>query len=167
MAFDSLSLFFFQYTYFLSDSIGLFSWRRLLNFVFSAENNNCFWNWLIDLLIINSSITCLSINFSIIINLSICVRTWVACVAGGIVWMRDWSFGGWAVFQKKGVGTRRLKYAVFLSRGFAASDGSAVKSHSTILQRLRRQISLDYYTIPPGTQARTCVVDPPPHRGFA
>ena len=28
-----------------------------------------------------------------------------------------------------------------------------VKSHSTILQRLRRQISLDYYTIPPATQA--------------
>ena len=37
--------------------------------------------------------------------------------------------------------------------GFAARDGSAVKSHSTILQRLRRQISLDYYTIPPATQA--------------
>ena len=48
-----------------------------------------------------------------------------------------------------------------ISRGFAARDGSAVKSHSTILQRLRRQISLDYYTIPPATQAmllpgRTC-----------
>ena len=40
-----------------------------------------------------------------------------------------------------------------ISRGFAASDGSAVKSHSTILQRLRRQISIDYYTIPPATQA--------------
>ena len=40
-----------------------------------------------------------------------------------------------------------------ISRGFAARDGSAVKSHSTILQRLRRQISLDYYTIPPATQA--------------
>ena len=39
-------------------------------------------------------------------------------------------------------------------RGFAARDGSAVKSHSTILQRLRRQISLDYYyKIPPATQA--------------
>ena len=35
----------------------------------------------------------------------------------------------------------------------AARDGSAVKSHSTILQWLRRQISLDYYTIPPATQA--------------
>ena len=41
-----------------------------------------------------------------------------------------------------------------ISRGFAARDGSAVKSHSTILQRLRRQISLDYYTIPPATQAK-------------
>ena len=40
-----------------------------------------------------------------------------------------------------------------ISRGFAARDGSAVKSHSTILQRLRRQISLDYYTIPPAMQA--------------
>ena len=55
------------------------------------------------------------------------------------------------MFQKKGVGTRRLKHRI--SRGFAARDGSAVKSHSTILQRLRRQISLDYYTIPPATQA--------------
>ena len=43
--------------------------------------------------------------------------------------------------------------AVSISRGFAARDGSAVKCHSTILQRLRRQISLDYYTIPPATQA--------------
>ena len=34
-----------------------------------------------------------------------------------------------------------------ISRGLAARDGSAVKSHSTILQRLRRQISLDYHTI--------------------
>ena len=36
----------------------------------------------------------------------------------------------------------------------AARDGSAVKSYSTILQRLRRQMSLDYYTIPPATQAK-------------
>ena len=44
--------------------------------------------------------------------------------------------------------------AVGISRGFAARDGSAVKSYSTILQRLRRQISLDYYyTIPPVTQS--------------
>ena len=53
----------------------------------------------------------------------------VACVAGGIVWVRE-SFDGGAVFQKKGVGTRRLKYRG-ISRGFAARDGSAVKSHST------------------------------------
>ena len=43
--------------------------------------------------------------------------------------------------------------AVGISRGFAARDGSAVKSQLTILQWLRRQISLDYYTIPPATQA--------------
>ena len=34
-----------------------------------------------------------------------------------------------------------------------AVDGSAAKSHSTVLQLLRLQISLDYYTIPPATQA--------------
>ena len=45
-----------------------------------------------------------------------------------------------------------------ISRGFAARDGSAVKSHSNILQRLRRQISLDYYTIPPATQASETAV---------
>ena len=41
----------------------------------------------------------------------------IACVAGGIVWVRDKSFGGGAVFQKKGVGTRRLPPAtqVFLA----------------------------------------------------
>ena len=60
----------------------------------------------------------------------------LACVAGSIVWVRDWSFGGGAVFQKKG-----------------SRDEAVVKSHSTMLQRLRRQISLDYYTIPPATQA--------------
>ena len=60
-----------------------------------------------------------------------------------------------------GVGTRRL---VFLAASPLVTappsnltrlyyNGSAVKSHSTILQRLRRQISLDYYTIPPATQA--------------
>ena len=32
-------------------------------------------------------------------------------------------------------------------------QSTSVKSHSTILQRPRRQISLDYYTIPPATQA--------------
>ena len=43
--------------------------------------------------------------------------------------------------------------AVGISRGLAARDGSAVKSHMTILQRLRRQISLHDYTTPPATQA--------------
>ena len=50
-------------------------------------------------------------------------------------------------------GIRKIMFlwqAVFL---VASRDGSAVKSQSTILQRLRRQISLDYYTIPPVTQA--------------
>ena len=47
----------------------------------------------------------------------------------------------------------RSDEAVGISHGFAARDGSAVKSHSTILQRPRRQISLNYYTIPPATQA--------------
>ena len=42
-------------------------------------------------------------------------------------------------------------------RGFAARDGSAVKSHSTVLQRLRRQIN--YYTIPPATQAKLNTLD--------
>ena len=51
------------------------------------------------------------------------------------------------MFQKKGVGTR---YFSRLRR--SCRDGSAVKSHS--IQRLSRQISLDYYTIPPATQAR-------------
>ena len=50
--------------------------------------------------------------------------------------------------------------AVGISRGFAARDGSAVKSHSTILQRLHCQISLDYYTIPPATQAINSVAVP-------
>ena len=40
-----------------------------------------------------------------------------------------------------------------ISCGFAARDSSAIKSHSTILQRLHRQISLSYYTIPPAMQA--------------
>ena len=51
----------------------------------------------------------------------------IACVAGGIMWVRDYSFGGGAV------------------------------SDSTILQRLRRQISLDHYTIPPALQATDCM----------
>ena len=50
------------------------------------------------------------------------------------------------MFQKKGIGTRRLVLAVGISRGFAARDCSAVKSHSTILQRLRGKITLNHYT---------------------
>ena len=53
----------------------------------------------------------------------------LACVAGGIVWVRS-------CVPKKG-----------------SRDEAVVKSHSTMLQRLRCQISLDYYTIPPATQA--------------
>ena len=51
---------------------------------------------------------------------------------------------------KKEVGTRQL---VFLA-------ASPLKSHSTILQRFGRQISLDYYTIPPATQAINSVAVP-------
>ena len=53
------------------------------------------------------------------------------------------------MFQKKGVGTRRL---VFLAASPLVT-APPVKSHSTILQQLRHQVSLDYYTIPPATQA--------------
>ena len=74
--------------------------------------------------------------------------TWtIACVAGGVgarlkFWRRS-------RVPKKG----SRDEAVEISRGFAARDGSAVKSHSTILQRLRRQISPDHYTILPAPQA--------------
>ena len=57
--------------------------------------------------------------------------------------------GSWSGLYSKNHGS----LAGGISRGFAARDGSAVKSQSTSLQRLRRQISLDYYTIPPATQA--------------
>ena len=70
----------------------------------------------------------------------------VACVAGGIVWLK--------FLRRSRVPKNRIRDEVNgISRGFAAHDCSAVKSHSTILQWLRRQISLDYYTIPPATQA--------------
>jgi len=72
------------------------------------------------------------------------LRSWRYCVGARLKFWRR------SRVPKKGVGTRRLKC---ISRGFAARDGFAVKSHSTILQRLRRQISLDYYTILPATQA--------------
>ena len=51
--------------------------------------------------------------------------------------------------------------AVEISRGFPALDSSAVKSYSTILQRLHRQISLDYCTIPPAKQAKVSLVVAP------
>ena len=35
---------------------------------------------------------------------------WSTSLRGGIVWVWDKSFGGGAVFQKKGVGMRRLKF---------------------------------------------------------
>ena len=54
------------------------------------------------------------------------------------------------IFPKKG--SRDEVVEIFLA---ASPLVTAVKSHSTILQRLRRQISLDYYTIPPATQAST------------
>ena len=63
----------------------------------------------------------------------------VACVVGGTVGAR---LKFW----------RRSRVPEKGSRDEAV-DGSALKSHSTILQRLRRQISIDYYTIPPATQA--------------
>ena len=62
-------------------------------------------------------------------KMAICLRSWRYCVGARL------KFGRRSRVPKKGVGT-------------------AVKSHSTILQRLRRQISLDYYIIPPATQAR-------------
>ena len=62
------------------------------------------------------------------------------------------TFWRWSRVPKKG--SRNEAIEIRISRSFAARDGSAVKSHSTILQRLRRQISLDYCTIPPATQTR-------------
>ena len=58
------------------------------------------------------------------------------------------------MFQKKGSRDEAVgSLAGGISRGFAAGDRYAVKSHSTILQRFRCQTSLDYYTISPHTQA--------------
>ena len=71
------------------------------------------------------------------------LRSWRYCVCARLKFWRR------SRVPKKG----SREEAVGISRGFAARDGSAVKCHSTILQRLRRQISLDYYTIPPATQA--------------
>ena len=67
------------------------------------------------------------------------LRSWRYCVGARLkFWLRS-------RVPKKGSRDEAVE--------IAARDGSAVKSHSTILQRLRRQISLDYYTIPPATQA--------------
>ena len=52
----------------------------------------------------------------------------VACVAGGIVSVRDESFGGGAVIQK-----REWDDAPFLA-AYAIRDGFAAKSHSTATQ---------------------------------
>ena len=77
------------------------------------------------------------------------LRSWRYCV-GAKFWRRS-------RVPKKG----SRDEAVDISRGFAARDGSTVKSHSTILQRLHRQISLDYYTMPPATQAILWYAYPP------
>ena len=69
------------------------------------------------------------------------LRSWRYCVGARLKFWRR------SRVPKKGSRDEAVE------RGFAARDRSGVKSHSTILQRLRRQISLDYYTIPPATQA--------------
>ena len=65
------------------------------------------------------------------------LRSWRYCVGARLKFWRR------RRVPKKGSNLTRLYY-----------NRSAAKSHSTILQRLRRQISLDYYTIPPATQAK-------------
>ena len=71
------------------------------------------------------------------------LRSWQYCVGARLKFWRQ------SRVPKKG----SRDAAVKIPPDFAARDSSAVKSHLTILQRLRRQISLDYYTIPPATQA--------------
>ena len=78
------------------------------------------------------------------------LRSWRYCVGARLKFLRR------SRVPKKG---SRDEAVGGISRGFAARDGCAVKSHSTILQRLRRQISLNYYTIPPATQARNMIAD--------
>ena len=72
------------------------------------------------------------------------LRSWRYCVGARLKFWRR------SRVPKKGSKDEAVE------RGFAARDRSGVKSHSTILQRLRRQISLDYYTIPPATKAIFC-----------
>ena len=79
-------------------------------------------------------------------------------------WKRDGNDGKgkertWGLAR---VSLRSWRYCVgarlkFWRRSRVPKKGSrdeALKSYSTTLHRLRRQISLDYYTIPPATQAR-------------
>ena len=69
------------------------------------------------------------------------LRSWRYCLGARLkVWRRSRD-------PKKVVGTRRLKY-----RGISISRGSR------LLWRLRRQISLGYYTIPPATQTNTTIL---------
>ena len=56
----------------------------------------------------------------------------IAGVAGGIVWVRDYSFGGGAVFQKKGVGTRRLKYRLPENPGILNSPHTSVRGNGLV-----------------------------------
>ena len=64
----------------------------------------------------------------------------------------------WRLSSVPKKGSREEADEIPISRDFAASDGSAVKSYSAILQRLRCQISLDYYPIPPATQANNYII---------
>ena len=47
-------------------------------------------------------------------NMVACIG--LACVAGGIVWVRDSSFGGGAVFQKKGSEDEAVEIPGYFSR---------------------------------------------------
>ena len=85
---------------------------------------------------------CIQFN---LVTVTLSLRSWRYCVGARLKFWRR------IRVPKKGSRDEAV-------RGFAARDGSAVKSYSTILQRLRRQISLDYYTIPPATQAKLHLV---------
>ena len=74
------------------------------------------------------------------------LRSWRYCVGARLKF--------WRRSRVPKQGSRDEAVEIHISRGFATRDGSAVKSHATILQRLRHQISLNYYTIPPATQAK-------------
>ena len=81
----------------------------------------------------------------------------LAYVAGGIVWVQDWSFGGGAGFQKKFVGFSLIgwfnwdqlkwqKWAAFEKTWFS---GRRYFSRLRRSWQLRRQISLDCITTAP------------------